>query len=131
VSSPPTSKKSSLVVLAKMSLRGPSVITERWWCRRGLGSGVVVEASGDHRHSTRVAYGVVDDAPEDDVGVGVGHRVDDVGGVGDFAERDVRAADNVMRIPRAPSMEASRSGDVIAARAAFTARPSPVDVPTP
>ncbi len=36
-----------------------------------------------------------------------------------------------IKMPRAPSMEASSSGEVMAARAALTARPSPVEVPTP
>ena len=36
-----------------------------------------------------------------------------------------------IKMPRAPSIDASSSGDVMAARAALTARPSPVDVPTP
>ena len=35
------------------------------------------------------------------------------------------------RMPRAPSMEASSSGLVMAARAALTARPSPLDAPMP
>ena len=35
------------------------------------------------------------------------------------------------RIPRAPSIEASSSGLVMAARAALTARPSPLDAPMP
>ena len=36
-----------------------------------------------------------------------------------------------IKMPRAPSIEASSRGEVMAARAAFTARPSPVEVPTP
>ena len=36
-----------------------------------------------------------------------------------------------IKIPRAPSIDASSKGEVMAARAAFTARPSPVELPTP
>src|SRR5487761_2235875 len=48
--------------------------------RSRLGGRVVVETRGDHGHADRFADRIVDDAAEDDVGVGVGDRVDDLRG---------------------------------------------------
>src|SRR5262245_14945945 len=51
-----------------------------------------VEAGGDDRDPHLVAHLVVDDRAEDDVGVGVGDAVDDLGGLVDLEQPQVAAA---------------------------------------
>ena len=50
---------------------------------------------GDHRHPDLVAHVVVDHRAEDDVGVGVGHRVDDLGRLVDLEQAEVGPAGDV------------------------------------
>src|SRR5947209_4351880 len=47
----------------------------------GLALVPAVEPGGDDGDAHLVAHGVVDDRPEDDVGVGMGHTADDLGGL--------------------------------------------------
>src|SRR3954462_9177192 len=47
-----------------------------------------VEAGGDDRDADLVAQRVVDDGAEDDVGVGVGRRVDDLGRLVDLEQAE-------------------------------------------
>ena len=50
-----------------------------------------LEPGGDDRDPHLVAHVVVDDRPEDDVGVGVGHRVDDLGRLVHLEQAEIRA----------------------------------------
>src|SRR5205085_3462924 len=50
-----------------------------------------LEAGGDDGHPHLVAHGLVDDAAEDDVGVGVGDAVDDLGRLVDLEQTEVVA----------------------------------------
>src|SRR5580700_799164 len=54
-----------------------------------------LEAGGDHRDPHLVAHVVVDDGPEDDVGVRMRHGVDDLGCLVDLEKSEVRAAGDV------------------------------------
>src|SRR5437588_2919874 len=54
-----------------------------------------VEAGGHDRDPDLVAHGVVDDGPEDDVGVGMGHAPDDLGRLVDLEEPQVAPAGDV------------------------------------
>ena len=54
-----------------------------------------VEAGGDDGDPHLVAHGVVDDHAGDDVGVGVGHLVDDLGRLVDLEQAEVAAAGDV------------------------------------
>ena len=66
---------------------------------------------------------VVDDAAEDDVGVGVSDVVDDLSRLVHLEQRRGSLPPAMLsRMPRAPSIEASSSGLVMAWRAALTAR---------
>src|SRR5262245_66497506 len=58
---------------------------------RGAQAGAV-EAGGDHRHADLVGQPVVDDGAEDDVGVAVGRRVDDLRRLVDLEQAEVLAA---------------------------------------
>ena len=57
----------------------------------------VVEAGGDDGHADLVAHGVVDDRAEDDVRVGVGGALDDLGRLVDLEEAEVAAAGDVQQ----------------------------------
>jgi len=54
-----------------------------------------VEAGGDHGDADFVAHGLVDDVAEDEVDVGVGDLLDDVGRLVDLEQSEVRAAGDV------------------------------------
>src|SRR5579875_445620 len=89
--------------------------------RRALGQLLVdaVEAGCDHRDPDHVAEAVVDDAPEDDVGVGVGGLMDDGGRLVDLEQGEVRAAGDVEQDPPGPldrGLE-QRARDGVAGRA--------------
>ena len=72
---------------------GPAGPARRRALARPVGLGVVpaVEAGGDDRDPDLVAHLVVDDGAEDDVGVGVGHAVDDLGRLVDLEQAEVAA----------------------------------------
>ena len=55
----------------------------------------VIEAGGDHGHPDLVAQRVVDHGAEDDVGVGVGGALDDLGRLVDLEQAEVVAAGDV------------------------------------
>ena len=77
-----------------------------------------VEAGGDDRDLHLVAHLVVDHRAEDDVGVGVGDAVDDLGGGVDLEQAEARTGPVMLsRMPRAPSIAASSSGLEMAAAA--------------
>ena len=68
--------------------------------RRRLGAGPALalpalEAGGDDGDPHLVAHVLVDDAAEDDVGVGVGHAVDDLGRLVDLEQPEVGPAGDV------------------------------------
>src|ERR1700756_15071 len=65
--------------------------------RLGAGRSLLpaLEAGGDHGDPHLVAHVVVDDGPEDDVGVRMGHRMDDLGGFVDLEQPEVRAPGDV------------------------------------
>ncbi len=54
-----------------------------------------LETGRDHCHTDLVAHGVVDHGAEDDVGVRVGHGVDDLGSLVHLEKAQVRASGNV------------------------------------
>ena len=89
------------------------------------------EAGGDHRHANLVLERLVDDGAEDDVRVLVGGARDDLGRLVDLEEPDVRPPVMLSRIPVAPSIDASSSGEETAVRAASAARFSPDAMPMP
>src|SRR5205085_1538703 len=66
--------------------------TRRVLAAAGLALLPPVEAGGDDRDAHLVTHGVVDDGTEDDVGVGVGDAVDDLGGLVDLEQPEVAAA---------------------------------------
>src|SRR5215212_9684374 len=64
--------------------------------------GGAVEPGRDHRDPDLVPQGVVDHGPEDDVGVGVGGRGDDLGGLVDLEQAQVGPARDVEQHPPGP-----------------------------
>ena len=84
-----------------------------------------VEAGGDDRDPDLVAHLVVDDGAEDDVGVGVGDTVDDLGRLVDLEQAEVAATgdgeqDAAGALDRRLEQRAGDGG-----AAALSARPSP------
>ena len=57
--------------------------------RRGARAAAVVEAGGDHGHPDLVGHRVVDHRAEDDVGVGVGGALNDLGRLVDLEQAEV------------------------------------------
>ena len=124
-----TSKSSSpssvVVVAGRRRRRGPARRRRRGHVPRPrpacFAAVPAVEAGGDDGDAHLVAHLVVDDRAEDDVGVGVGDAVDDLGGLVDLEQAEVGLPPAMLsRMPRAPSMEASSSGLEMAARAALS-----------
>src|SRR4051812_38768677 len=71
--------------------------TGRRFVLAGLALLPAVEAGRDHRHTNLVAHAFVDDLTEDDVGVGVGHAVDDLGRLVHLEQAKVAAAGDVQQ----------------------------------
>src|SRR5271167_3737018 len=90
-----------------------------------------LEPGGNDGDPYLVAHVVVDHGAEDDVGVGMCDAVDDLGGLVHLESPRSEPPAMLSTMPRAPSMEASSSGDVMAALAALAARPSPMEEPMP
>ena len=86
---------------------------------------------GDHGDPDFVAEVVVDDGAEDDVGILVRGILDLGGRIVDLEQTQIRTAGDGEQHARAPSMEASSSGELMAARRPSSTRPSPRADPTP
>ena len=89
------------------------------------------ESGGDHRHLHLLTEIVVDDRPEDDVGLLVGVVGDDPGRLGGLVEVIEEGPATERRTPLAPSIEVSSIGLEMARSAACFARFSPVARPMP
>ena len=72
----------------------PRRCSARLRCRVGAGA-VAVEAGGDDGDLELVAHALVDDGAEDDVGLRVGHLLDDLGRLVDLEEAQVGTAGDV------------------------------------
>ena len=79
----------------RSSIRGAAVAGRARPLLAGGADAAVIEAGGDHRHADVVAHSLVDHRAEDDVRVGVGRGVDQLGRLVDLEQPEVTAAGDV------------------------------------
>ena len=79
----------------RSSIRGPRSRGPRSRSARVARRPARSKPGGDHRHADLVGQRVVDHGAEDDVGVAVGRRVDDLGRLVDLEQAEVLAAGDV------------------------------------
>ena len=116
-----TSKSSSPISISSSSLSakmstGAALAREPSTLERGVGRPraaadpfPALEARRDHGHLDLVGHVLVDHRAEDDVGVGVRDRVDDLGGLVHLEQPEVVAADDVEQDARGPPRSRPRA----------------------
>ena len=116
---PPVSEAAGRCDGARSLLAGPAALFP------------ALEAGRDDGDPHLVTHVVVDDRAEDDVGVGMGHAVDDLGRLVHLEQSEVGTAGDVEQDAPRPFDGRLEQGLVMAARAALAARPSPMEAPMP